>query len=219
MLLAAAAFAAPLVRFTDKPNPGFNIFGLRGREIDVAAALIGSILGQGVGDAVSEWRLDPPALLKRARLFNDLLFLAGNPVLDGGQIGARQQHERLLRLWAGDARAVTAISSSSMGSQSAWHGIFVTLLPFSHQQFRPVNTTVDTFQSGLCLDNSPAAGASALSDPPRSATAEANPAAAARALRRMSEAAREYYGTPIRAYIRYLVECFDRLPVKIAKLN
>jgi hypothetical protein len=159
-------------------------------------------------------------LLKRAQLFGDLVFLAGNPLPYPERMATRQQQERLLRLRAGDARASTAISSTAIGSQAAWRGIFVTLLPRANQPCSPVGTTNNTHEAAMCVDIPPANGAaSALIEVRQPGATATDLLPAARALRRIPKAARRYYGTPIRAYIRYLVRRFDRLPSKITKLK
>ena len=164
VMLAAAAFAAPLVRFTEVPNPGINLFGLRSGESAIAAALVGSILGQVAGDAVCEWLTEPARLLRCARQFDDMLFLTGSSAVSVPQMATRQQRERLVRLRVGDARPDTAVVGGVMGAEPSWRGIFVTLLPYSHHKANPNGSTLDMFDTPVCWDVPPASGLSALLD-------------------------------------------------------
>jgi hypothetical protein len=119
VMLTAAAFAAPLVRFIDGPNPGVNLFGLSHGESTIAAALVGSILGQVAGDAVCEWVTEPARLVRCARQFDDMLFLTGSSALSAPQMATRQQRERLVRLRVGDARHDMAVVACAMGLNRA----------------------------------------------------------------------------------------------------
>lgn len=48
-----------VVRFTGGANPGLNFVGLKWHEFEIAAALVGSVLGQHAHAAVSDWGSNP----------------------------------------------------------------------------------------------------------------------------------------------------------------
>jgi putative DNA primase/helicase len=219
MMLAAATFAAPLVRFTDGPNPGLNLFGLRQGERTIAAALVGSILGQVAGDAVCEWATEPTRLLSCARHFNDMVFLTGSSAISAPQMATRQHRERLVRLRVGDARPDKAVIAAAIGAQPSWRGIFVTLLPHSHGTAIPDGSALDMFDAPVCWDIPPASDPSALLDAPLSHSDTAAILVTAQALFGISGAAHHHHGVPIRAYIRFLVKRQGQLPAMIKRLQ
>jgi hypothetical protein len=214
VLLAAAAFAAPLMRFGSSANIGFNLFGLNYQETDIAAAFVGSILGCASNELISDWWVAPGSLLRRTRLFGDQLFLAGSLVAYPEKMSSPRQHERFLALHLGDERRANERSIADR-----WRGIFVILLPFPSISSGAADRDNDRFAGAPCIDIPAASKFSPLLDLPSPDATAADLRPTVRVIQRMAEAANRARGVPIRRYLRYLVQNRDHLPAKISKLT
>jgi Domain of unknown function (DUF927) len=219
VLLAAAAFSAPLIRFNFTSNLGFNFVGLAHQESEIAAAFVQSILGCNSNELSWEWWVAPDSLLKRARLFGDQLFLTGSLVAYPERMRTPRQYERLLALQSGEERRAKDNSSPGNHPPARWRGIFVTLLPFPSGVGGVVGHDEDRFAKAPCIDIPAASKFSPLLDLPNSFVTEADLMPKVRLIQRMAEAADRNRGVPIRRYIRYLVKHRDHLPSLISKLS
>ncbi|WP_428492499.1 DUF927 domain-containing protein [Rhodopila sp.] len=214
ILLAAAAFAAPLVRFAKGVNLGFNLFGLNYQETCIAAAFVGSIVGCAPNELISDWWVAPGSLLKRTRLFGDQLFLAGSLVAYPERMATPRQHERLLALQTGEDRL-----AKERPTAGRWRGIFVSLLTSASTVSGAADRENDRFVGVPCVDIPAASKFSPLLDLPSLSATAADLRPTVRVIQRMAEAANRNRGVPIRRYLRYLVKSRSHLPSKISKLS
>lgn len=205
LTLAAAAFAAPLVHVTGEANFGINLFGLSASDSDIAATLVGSILGAHPHEAIVDWWVSPSALVDRAQSVCDLLFFAGGAPSGVASTADKVQRERLRRLRTG---------SGSQLNKVAWRGLFVTLLPHSHARYG--FCLDDEAGRNTCIEIPPATAASTLLD---SDSDSSHAASALGKLRKLARAAARHRGTPMRRFVRYLVKNRDGLAVKIRLLR
>lgn len=205
VLIIAAAFAAPLLRFTELSNFGLVVCGFTPAERRLAAAIAASVTGMDPDRDPPNWWSSPNSLMTLAAGYADLLFVAvGGEAPTGKQGTARLQHERLQWLCSGQAGTVRP--------GPRWRGLFLALLA------RSASHGGAPEECEACLELPATGGFADLNAPAARQPAERQgDTAKSRDIARLGRAAMQQCGRPLRAYLRYLIALGDALPGRIQK--
>jgi uncharacterized protein DUF927 len=196
VLMLAACFAAPLLHVVNRGNFGLNLFGLAPEDRKVVVSVGASVLG--IGDYLPASDHTAPSL-EDASSFNDLLLIVGGGEESG--IDYRYRH------WRQDIMALSVgrTKPKPKSPALAWRGIFLTTSRNSNEQLAASAYEGRTTAERAAWIDVPAGSHGSFAKP----ASDLPPSRSQRWGRakhdRLLTACADQQGTPLRAYIRFLI--------------
>jgi hypothetical protein len=193
VLVLAACFAAPLLHVVSRGNFGLNLFEWAPEDRKVVVSVAGSVLGIDYLPRLAAAADHTAPSLEYARAFNDLVLIVGG----GEEFGLATDYRR----WRQGIK-VLSLGRRKPKPKSpalAWRGTFLTMPKYSNEYFATSRGEVRTSDERAgWIDIAPGGGVlfgSSASD------------ARQRLLKReqLLAACADQHGTPMRAYIRFLI--------------
>ncbi len=200
VLVLAACFAAPLLHVVKRGNFGLNLFGLTPEDRGVVVSVGASVLGLG-----GDWWFRNAAnhyiapSLEDARAFNDLVLIGGGGEDYGSTTAYRRWRQDIMALSVGRTKP------KPRSPALAWRGIFLTTSRNSNEQLAASAYEVRTTAERAAGIDVPA-GSRGIFAKPASDLPPSRSQCWGRAKHgRLLAACADQQGTPIRAYITFLI--------------